>query len=159
MSENKSHNSDPNNASKYNISFSANEKNMLIGYLFWWFLGFVGAHRFYLDRPVSAVIMIVLAILGFFTFFVTWIILGFWWLIDGYFVYKYIIDYNNFHNNSPSLGFTFSSNNIVNGIFSDGSDKRTQNQKLDTLERLSKLRDVGAITETEFLAEKKKLLN
>ena len=52
MSENKSHNSDPNNASKYNIY-------MLIGYLFWWFLGFVGAHRFYLDRPVSAVIMIV----------------------------------------------------------------------------------------------------
>ena len=87
----------------------------------------------------------------------TWIILGFWWLIDGYFVYKYITDYNNFHNNLPLLDFFL--NNIVSGIFSDGSDKRTQNQKLDTLERLSKLRDVGAITETEFLAEKKKLLN
>jgi TM2 domain-containing membrane protein YozV len=45
--------------------------SMVLAYLFWFFLGLVSAHRFYLGRPLSAV----LQILSFF------IIIGFIWLL------------------------------------------------------------------------------
>jgi TM2 domain-containing membrane protein YozV len=45
--------------------------SMVLAYLFWFFLGLVSAHRFYLGRPLSAI----LQILSFF------IIIGFIWLL------------------------------------------------------------------------------
>jgi TM2 domain-containing membrane protein YozV len=45
--------------------------SMVLAYLFWFFLGLVSAYRFYLGRPLSAV----LQILSFF------IIFGFIWLL------------------------------------------------------------------------------
>ncbi|MCX5515313.1 TM2 domain-containing protein [Kaistia algarum] len=47
--------------------------DVAVAYLFWFFLGWVSAHRFYLGRTTSAI----LQILSYF------IIIGFiWWLID-----------------------------------------------------------------------------
>lgn len=45
--------------------------NIVVAYLFWFFLWFVSAHRFYLGRPVSAI----LQILSYF------ILIGFVWLL------------------------------------------------------------------------------
>ncbi len=48
-------------------------KNIVVAYLLWFFLGVFAAHRFYLGRPLSAV----LQILSYF------ILIGFlWWVID-----------------------------------------------------------------------------
>jgi len=47
-------------------------KSSLIAYPLWLFLGFSGGHRFYLGKPISAVLMLIT--LGG---------LGIWWLIDG----------------------------------------------------------------------------
>lgn len=48
-----------------------------IAYLFWFFLGVIAAHRFYLGRPVSAIIYIV-----------SWIALIpiLWWVVDGFLI-------------------------------------------------------------------------
>ena len=52
----------------------ANEqKSVLVAYLLWFFLGIVSLHRFYLGRPVSAILQIISYL----------IVIGIiWWLID-----------------------------------------------------------------------------
>lgn len=69
--------------------YDIEKKSLLVAYLLWFFLGYVGAHRFYLGRPVSALIMLALSAVilvltlisfGFLSFL--WAIVGLWWLID-----------------------------------------------------------------------------
>jgi TM2 domain-containing membrane protein YozV len=60
------------------------EKNMAVGYILLFFLGFFGAHRFYYGKNGTAVLMIVLTLLV-----VTSFITAIWCLVDIYFVYKY----------------------------------------------------------------------
>ena len=69
--------------------YDIEKKSLLVAYLLWFFLGYVGAHRFYLGRPVSALIMLALSAVilvltlisfGFLSFL--WGIVGLWWLID-----------------------------------------------------------------------------
>lgn len=55
-------------------------------YLIWFFLGMLGGHRFYLGRTGTAAIMLVLSLLGWVTFFIPWIILGIWCLIDAFLI-------------------------------------------------------------------------
>lgn len=48
-----------------------------VAYLLWFFLGLVSAHRFYLGRPVSAILQILSYL----------ILVGLiWWLIDGFLI-------------------------------------------------------------------------
>lgn len=73
------------NYAQYDIE----KKSLLVAYLLWFFLGYVGAHRFYLGRPLSGFVMLALSgvillltlvsfgVLGF-----LWAIVGLWWLID-----------------------------------------------------------------------------
>nr|WP_321360658.1 TM2 domain-containing protein [uncultured Hyphomonas sp.] len=62
----------------------ANErKSAGAAYLLWFFLGFVSAHRFYLGKPVSAI----LQILSYF------ILVGFvWWFLDFFLIPSIIED-------------------------------------------------------------------
>ncbi|HPF24046.1 MAG: TM2 domain-containing protein [Hyphomonas sp.] len=62
----------------------ANEKKSAgAAYLLWFFLGFVSAHRFYLGKPVSAI----LQILSYF------ILVGFvWWFLDFFLIPSIIED-------------------------------------------------------------------
>jgi TM2 domain-containing membrane protein YozV len=147
-------------SAQYGVSLSASGKNLLVAYLFWWFLGFVGAHRFYLDRVGSALVMIALLVLGFFTFFTTWLVLGIWWLIDGYLTYKYVAEANTI-SGLPSLGFnlfTNASTNVVgDGIWREGD--AGYNSSIEVLEKLSKLKDSGVLTQAEFDTEKAKIMN
>jgi len=53
------------------------KKSMLVAYLLWFFLGWLGFHRFYLGKPGSAILQIVLIFLA-----VGWI----WWLLDAFLV-------------------------------------------------------------------------
>jgi len=49
-----------------------------VAYLLWFFLGGLGGHRFYLGRPGTAILMIVLWILL--------IVTPIWWLIDAFLI-------------------------------------------------------------------------
>src|SRR6185312_6870023 len=72
-------------AAQYDIE----KKSLLAAYVLWFFLGYVGAHRFYLGRPVSGFMMLALSgvvllltlvsfgVLGF-----LWFVVGLWWLLD-----------------------------------------------------------------------------
>jgi len=45
--------------------FDANKKSALIAYLFWFFLGGFGAHRFYGGKTGSGIVQLVMLVLGF----------------------------------------------------------------------------------------------
>ena len=69
--------------------YDIEKKSLLVAYLLWFFLGYVGAHRFYLGRPVSGFIMLALSAVtlvitlvsfGFLSFL--WFVVGLWWFID-----------------------------------------------------------------------------
>jgi len=64
---------DNNNPAAMTMLYDANKKSLMVAYLLWFFLGVFAAHRFYLGRPLSAI----LQILSYF------ILIGFlWWVID-----------------------------------------------------------------------------
>ena len=72
-------------AAQYDIE----KKSLLVSYLLWFFLGYVGGHRFYLGRPVSGFIMLALSAITLLLTVVSFGVLGFlravvglWWLID-----------------------------------------------------------------------------
>ena len=69
--------------------YDIEKKSLLVAYLLWAFLGYVGAHRFYLGRPLSGFIMLALSgvmllltliSFGFLSFL--WVIVAIWWFID-----------------------------------------------------------------------------
>ncbi|MEY3230793.1 MAG: TM2 domain-containing protein [Phycisphaerales bacterium] len=69
------------------LLYDAHKKSLLVAYLLWWFLGWAGAHRFYLGRTGSAIVMLMvfvissvllLIMIGWFGY----VALGLWWLVD-----------------------------------------------------------------------------
>jgi TM2 domain-containing membrane protein YozV len=73
------------------MRYDANKKSALIAYLFWFFLGAIGAHRFYLGRVGSGLIMFTLFVASFVLMVVLIGLLGFlalgvWWLIDAFLI-------------------------------------------------------------------------
>ena len=69
------------------------EKELVIAYLLWFFLGVLGVHRFYLGRVKTGVAQLLMGTIGAFLIFPLFI-LGIWWLADAYFVYKYTEEHN-----------------------------------------------------------------
>lgn len=64
-------------------------KSMLVAYVLWYFLGLFGAHRFYMYRIATAVVMLVLS-LTIFGMVVTFI----WWVIDAFLLHGWVKDRN-----------------------------------------------------------------
>ncbi len=75
--------------------YDANKKSTGVTYLLWFFLGGFGIHRFYLGHTASAVGILVLTLLGFVTFFVTWIATGIWLLVDLFLIPGMVRNKNN----------------------------------------------------------------
>ncbi|HCT44681.1 MAG: hypothetical protein CMJ35_16130 [Phycisphaerae bacterium] len=81
------------------MAYDAQKKSPLIAYLLWWFLGFFGAHRFYMNQPLSAVFMLLLT-LG--SMVLTLVIIGWlgllvvalWWFIDAFLIPGYVRRFN-----------------------------------------------------------------
>src|SRR5215510_9228893 len=81
-------------------AFEAGKKSMLLAYLFWFFLGNAGAHRFYCGKTRSAVTLLVLMVLGWLTliFYIGLLVLigvGLWVLIDAFRIPGWIREYNS----------------------------------------------------------------
>jgi TM2 domain-containing membrane protein YozV len=68
------------------LLFEANRKSTGAAYLLWFFLGGFGAHRFYLGRTGSAVTQLLLLLLGWIPFFMGWVALGIWWIVDAFLI-------------------------------------------------------------------------
>ena len=71
------------------VQYDIEKKSLLVSYLLWGFLGYVGAHRFYLGKPLSGLIMLalssvvmVLTLVSFGILSFLWGIVVLWWLID-----------------------------------------------------------------------------
>ena len=59
------------------------KKSAGAAYLLWFFLGFVSAHRFYLGKPISAILQII-------SYF---FVIGFvWWIVDFFLIPSIIED-------------------------------------------------------------------
>ena len=62
------------------MAYDAQKKSLVVAYLLWWFLGYFGAHRFYLGHVGSGVVtLIFIGIFGV-------LIVGLWWLIDAFLI-------------------------------------------------------------------------
>jgi len=69
------------------------EKELVIAYLLWFFLGILGVHRFYLGRIKTGVAQLLMGTIGAFLIFPLFI-LAIWWLADAYYVFKYTEAHN-----------------------------------------------------------------
>lgn len=76
------------------MMFEANKKSTGIAYALWLFLGMLGGHRFYADRAGSAVLLLVLSLVGFVALPVL-IVPAIWVLIDAFLIPGWIRSYNN----------------------------------------------------------------
>ena len=124
-------------------------KNMVVAYLLWWFLGFAGVHRFYLNRIPTGIMQLLLFLLGWalaivyvgFAFLAIW---GIWWLLDAFFVYRMVQKENKkLGINDPHFSVT-----KTNDAASD----------IEQLEKLHALYEKGAITKEQFEMKKSQLI-
>jgi len=74
---------------RVSAQYDIEKKSLLVAYLLWAFLGYVGAHRFYLGRPLSGVLMLALSgivllvtLVSFGLLSFLWFIVAIWWFID-----------------------------------------------------------------------------
>lgn len=80
--------------------YDANKKSVGVAYALWFFLGFVGGHRFYLNRASSAAAMLCITIVS---WFLTVILIGFagllavgiWMLVDAFTIPDWVREHNN----------------------------------------------------------------
>ncbi|ESR25853.1 TM2 domain-containing protein [Lutibaculum baratangense] len=81
------------------MEYNARAKSTALGYILWFFLGFLGAHRLYGGRVGTGILQILLHGLGWLTapivigylFLGLW---GLWWLVDAFLIPGWIRDYN-----------------------------------------------------------------
>ncbi|HEY4250008.1 MAG TPA: TM2 domain-containing protein [Roseomonas sp.] len=90
----------PTNDALMMMRYDANKKSAVVAYLLWFFVGWFGAHRFYLGRTGSAVAMLIITlasfaltvmIIGVFGFGV----IGIWLLVDAFLIPGMIAAENN----------------------------------------------------------------
>jgi TM2 domain-containing membrane protein YozV len=127
--------------------FESSKKSTGIAYLLWFFTGGVGGHRFYMGRTQSAVIQLVLAILGWSTIwfglgFIFLAPLGVWVLIDAFMIPGWIAEHNN------KLMARLNKAAEPSGV--DGV--------ADQLAKFAALKEQGAITEEEYETQKKRIM-
>lgn len=66
-----------------------NAKSVVIAYVLWFFLGYLGIHKFYLRQPFMGIFYLILQGIGWLTtpIFIGWLFLGLWallWLLDAF---------------------------------------------------------------------------
>lgn len=88
----------PNDAQRMML-YDAGKKSVGIAYLFWFFLCFVGAHRFYLGKTGSAVAMLVLTLASFVLMivgvgFLIFGAVGIWALVDAFLIPGMVQEHN-----------------------------------------------------------------
>ena len=82
------------------MRYHANRKSAVVAYVLWFFLGYLGAHRFYLGRAASGAAMLFITVVS--TILTVVLIghaglalVGLWWIIDAFLIPGMTGDYNN----------------------------------------------------------------
>jgi TM2 domain-containing membrane protein YozV len=121
-------------------------KSKSTAYILWFFLGFFGAHKFYLGK-------IGMGILYFFTLG----LFGVGWLIDAFTLSSQVDLYNALFGRIFGAGMNNNNaNNIVVNV--PGYAARNPADISDQLHRLDELKTKGLLTDQEHAAQKAKLL-
>jgi TM2 domain-containing membrane protein YozV len=73
------------------MQYDASKKSTGIAYLLWFFLGYLGVHRFYLGRTGSGIAMAIISVISWITVFVGigfigLAVIGVWWLVDAFLI-------------------------------------------------------------------------
>jgi len=81
------------------MMYDAQKKSVGASYVLWFFLGMVGAHRFYLGQSGTGAAMLVLFLVGFVLSLVLigvllLIPLWVWWVVDAFLIPRMASDYN-----------------------------------------------------------------
>jgi TM2 domain-containing membrane protein YozV len=82
------------------MMFEANKKSMIVSYLLWLFVGAFGGHRFYNGRSATAIMQLLMCMVGFTFAFVLGIglllliPLGFWLLLDAFLIPGWVTAHN-----------------------------------------------------------------
>lgn len=81
------------------MMYDAGKKSVFVAYLLWFFLGGVGAHRFYLKRTGSAIAMLVIWLLSWPLLLIAigylgFLAIGIWWLVDAILIPGIVRDFN-----------------------------------------------------------------
>ncbi|MDO9498472.1 TM2 domain-containing protein [Falsiroseomonas sp.] len=81
------------------MQYDSAKKSALLAYLLWFFLGYFGAHRFYLGRIGSGIAMLVIFLVSFPLAYVLIGMLGFlvifiWWLVDALLIPGIVAQHN-----------------------------------------------------------------
>ena len=76
------------------LLYEANRKSAGVSYLLWFFLGGLGAHRFYLGQTGTAVAQLLLTLLGWLPLVLGWAVLGIWLLVDAFLIPGMVRDEN-----------------------------------------------------------------
>lgn len=127
------------------MTFESNKKSVGLAFVFWFFLGGLGGHRFYLGRTGSAVAQLLLSIFGWLTIVVGFgllllIPLGIWLLVDAFLI----------------SGMVESHNNALMARLNKATASNLS--PVDELSKFAVLRDQGAITPNEYEAQKRRLI-
>jgi TM2 domain-containing membrane protein YozV len=82
------------------MMFDAHKKSVGVAYLLWFFLGWLGVHRFYAKRTGSAVAILLLTILGWVTVFfgvglIFFVVVGVWLFVDIFLIPGIVASYNS----------------------------------------------------------------
>jgi TM2 domain-containing membrane protein YozV len=127
------------------MAFEAGKKSVGLAFVFWFFLGGLGGHRFYLGRTGSAVAQLIISVLGWLTVWVGFgllllIPLGIWLLIDAFLISGMVQEHNN-------------------GLMAHLNAKpRSATSNVDELAKFAALREQGAISDEEYEVQKRRLL-
>lgn len=130
------------------MTFESHKKSTGIAFVFWFFLGGAGGHRFYLGRSGSAVTQLLLSIFGWLTI---WVGIGFfllvplaiWLLIDAFLISGMVGEHNNA---------------LMGRLNRNSQPAASAISAVDELAKFAALRDQGALTPEEYEAQKRRLI-
>jgi TM2 domain-containing membrane protein YozV len=82
------------------MRYDANKKSTLVAYLLWFFLGWLGGHRFYLGATGSAIAMLIITIVSTLLVFfgiglLGLLAIGIWALVDAFLIPGMVRNQNN----------------------------------------------------------------
>lgn len=122
-------------------------KSKLTAYLLWFFLGFWGAHKFYLNKTGMGILYL-------FTFG----IFGVGWFIDLFTLGGQVDTYNAlFGRQFGSSNQNVNTNHIVVNV--PDSNKNNSKSISNQLHKLHDLKEKGILSEEEYIAQKSKILS